>query len=338
MSDSVKIALVGCGNIAQAHLAGIRGEAPHIAVTAVVDTHAEMLAAMAEKTGAVPFSSLDDALAKADCDAVDIMLPHYLHEEAAVKAFAAGKHVLLEKPMAPTLSACDRILAAAKRAGTVFMVAEQSHYWPDALKVRAMIRAGAIGEIITARAYFGGTADAFHGPRPWRYERAKAGGGICMDGGAHWIRPLRMWLGEIDEVVAVIGHLLTEMENESFARALLRFKSGVVAVFDALHAGNFIGPGEEFRITGTRGELVIEKGVTGNLIRYDRDHPEGEIIQSKHPGRGAPSFGYESHDFSLAVLEDKTLEAGPEYSLSELRTALTIYRSAETRQWEKVWN
>lgn len=338
MSDSVKIALVGCGNIAQAHWAGIRGEAPHIAVTAVVDTHAEMLADMAEKTSAVPFSSLEDALAKADCDAVDIMLPHHLHEEATIKAFAAGKHVLLEKPMAPTLSACDRILTAAKRAGTVFMVAEQSHYWPDALKVRAMIRAGAIGEIITARAYFGGAADTFRGSRPWRYERAKAGGGICMDGGAHWIRPLRMWLGEIDEVVAVIGHPLTEMENESFARALLRFESGVVAVFDALHAGDFIGPGEEFRITGTRGELVIERGVMGNLLRYDRDYPEGEIIQSKHPGRGAPSFGYELHDFSLAVLEDKTLEAGPEYSLGELRTALAIYRSAETHQWEKVWN
>jgi len=83
---------------------------------------------------------------------------------------------------------------------------------------------------------------------------------------------------------------------------------------------------------------VFEKGDHGNLIRYDRAHPGGEVIQSKHPGRGAPSFGYELHDFSLAVLEGKTLAAGPEYSLGELRTALAIYRSAETRQWEKVWD
>ena len=338
MSDSVKIALVGCGNIAQAHWAGIRGEAPHVAVTAVVDTNADMLSAMAEKTGAAPFSSLEDALAEADCDAVDIMLPHYLHEEAAVKAFAAGKHVLLEKPMASTLDACERILAAAARAGTVFMVAAQSHYWPDALKVREMIRDGTIGEVITARAFFSSTADTLHGPKPWRYEHAKAGGGICMDGGAHWIRPLRMWLGEIDEVVAVIGHPLAKMEDESLVRSLLRFESGVVAVFDALHAGDFIGPGEEFRGTGAKGELVIEKGGNGSLIRYDRDHPGGEIIQSKHPGRGAPSFGYELHDFSLSILEGKNLEAGPEYSLGELRTALAIYRSAQTGQWEKVWN
>ena len=58
---------------------------------------------------------------------------------------------------------------------------------------------------------------------------------------------------------------------------------------------------------------------------------------SKRAGRGAASFGYELHDFSRAVLEGKPLEAGPEYSLGELRTALAIYRSAESKQWEKVW-
>ena len=75
------------------------------------------------------------------------MLPHYLHEEAAVKAFSAGKHVVLEKPTAPTLGACDRIPA------------------------------GAIGEVVTASAYFGGAAGPPNGPKPWRYVRAKADDG-----------------------------------------------------------------------------------------------------------------------------------------------------------------
>ena len=86
------------------------------------------------------------------------------------------------------------------------------------------------------------------------------GGGICMDGGAHWIRPLRMWLGEIDEVVAVTGRQIPEMEGESYARSMLRFESGVVAIFDALNGGMFIGPGEEFRITGTLGAGKGEVG------------------------------------------------------------------------------
>ena len=72
---------------------------------------------MAKETGAEPFGSLDEALAAGTFDAALIMVPHHLHEELAVAALGAGKHVLLEKPMAPTLEACDRILAAARRVG-----------------------------------------------------------------------------------------------------------------------------------------------------------------------------------------------------------------------------
>ncbi|MFT5089619.1 MAG: UDP-N-acetyl-2-amino-2-deoxyglucuronate dehydrogenase [Planctomycetota bacterium] len=336
-SQRVKTALIGCGGIAQAHWRGIQGHAPSIKVTAVVDTDAERAEKMADQTGAQAFTSLETALSDGDFTAVDIMLPHDQHEAVAVAAFAAAKHVVLEKPMAPTLDACARIQEAATAAATVFMVAEQSQYWPDALKVQELIRAGAIGEIITARAFFGGAVGGGWGSKPWRYELAKAGGGIVIDGGAHWIRPLRMWLGEIDEVVAVTGRPLEEMEGESLTRALMRFESGTVAVFDALRAGSFMGPGDEFRITGTMGELIVEKGHSGRLLRYDKAHPEGEVLaDTKDEGRSA-SFGYELQDFALAVLEGKELEAGPDYSLGELRTALAIYRSAESKQWEKVW-
>lgn len=340
MTDAhkLKIALVGCGGIAQAHWRGIQAHSPRISVTAVVDTDAERAAAMAEQTGGTPFTSLESALTEGDFAAVDILLPHALHEDAAVRAFAAGKHVVLEKPMAHNLASCERILAAAQQAGTVFMVAEQAQYWPDARTVREMIQAGAIGEIITARAVFGGpVAPSSGGPRPWRYDLAMAGGGITMDGGAHWIRPLRMWLGEIDEVVAVTGRPLAEMEGESLARALLRFRSGIVAVFDALHAGAVMAPGEEFRVTGTAGELLIEKGRGGRLLLFDKNHPEGEVILHKDEGRAA-AFGYELNDFAGAVLDGTPLEAGPEYSLGELRTAFAIYRSAQSHRWESVWD
>jgi predicted dehydrogenase len=265
------------------------------------------------------------------------MLPHHLHEEAAVRAFAAGKHVVLEKPMAPTVESCDRILAAARAAGTVFMVAEQAQYWPDAVQVQRLIRDGALGQLLSARAYFGSPAHPVTGPKPWRYRSALAGGGICIDGGAHWLRPLRMWLGEIDEVVATVGRPLAEMEGESLAHALLRFDSGTVAAFEALHGGASMEAGDEFRVTGTHGEILIEKGSGGRVLLFDQDHPHGEVILSKGEGRRA-AFGYELHDFACAVLDGTPLAAGPEYSLGELRTALAIYRSAATRQWEKVWD
>jgi UDP-N-acetyl-2-amino-2-deoxyglucuronate dehydrogenase len=264
------------------------------------------------------------------------MLPHNQHEEAAELAFAAGKHVLLEKPMATTVAGCECIMDAAHRAGTVFMVAEQSQYWPDALAVQRLIQEGAIGDIITVRAYYVDAERSGLGPTSWRYDLSIAGGGICIDGGAHWIRPLRMWMGEIDEVVAVVGHPSQTMQGESQVRALVRFSSNKVAVFDALQAGSFMGPGEEFRVTGTEGELVVEKGSEGRVLQYSKEYPDGKVIMSKNPGR-SDSFGYELRDFSSAVLDGTELAATAEYALGELRTALAIYRSAESRQWEKVW-
>ena len=177
MSDSqtLKIALIGCGGIAQAHWRGIQTHATQLVVSAVVDTDPDRAAAMAKETGGQPFTTLEDALAAGEFAAVDIMLPHNQHEAAAVTAFAAGKHVVLEKPMSTNLASCARILAAAEQAGTVFMVAEQAQYWPDARQVQGLICDGAIGEIITARAYFGNPAPAVvPTPKPWRYDLAQA--------------------------------------------------------------------------------------------------------------------------------------------------------------------
>ncbi len=337
MSARLTLALIGCGNIAQHHWRGIQAHAPRIEVAAVVDTNPALADTMAAQTGAQPFYSLETALASGKFAAVDIMLPHHLHEQAALASFAAGKHVMLEKPMSISLDSCERILAAARAAGTVFMVAEQAQYWPDALAVKALIDGGALGDVITARAYFGNPAHQHRGPKPWRYFNALAGGGIAIDGGAHWLRPLRMWLGEIDEVVATTGRPLADMEGESLVRALLRFKSGVVAVFDALHGGAYAGSGEEFRVTGTLGEVLIEKGPGGRVMLFDEAHPKGHALMTKDEGRAA-AFGYELHDFAAAVLDGTALAAGPEYSLGELRTALAFYRSAANKRWESVWD
>lgn len=334
--STIKIAFVGCGRIAQSHWRGIQEHVPQLKVTAAIDVDPARAAAMAEQTGGQPFTSLETALEQGDFEAVDIMLPHHIHEEPTVRAFAAQKHVVLEKPMATTLDACDRILAAAKEAGTVFMIAEQSQYWPRSVKVQQLIREGAIGEVIMAEAFFGGQVGSGWGGNPWRYNKAITGGGICIDGGSHWIRPLRIWLGEIDEVVAVLGYPLKEMEGESLAHAIFRFKSGMFASYKALRAGSVNAPSEDFRITGTDGILVVEKGREGRVMLYDREHRDGyEVLSAEE--KKANAFGLELADFTQAVLEGTPLTAGPEESLGELRTVLAMYRSAESHQWEKVW-
>lgn len=341
MSDSattLSIALVGCGNIARAHWRGIRYHAPRLRVTAVVDADAAQAESMAERTGAPAFKSLEEALAKGAFDAVDLMLPHDLHEEAATASFEAGKHVCLEKPMAHDLESAERILAtSARHPDQVFMVAEQAQYWPDVVKARQLIDEGAIGDVVTARACFYDPQQIDpDAPKPWRFELARSGGGIAIDGGAHWIRPMRMMLGEIDEVIAATGCHIAGMEGESWVRALLRFRTGVAASFDALLSPAPVAPTEDFRITGTEGELVIEHGREGRLLLYNVHSSDGETIMQTFPGK-VDSYGAELHDFSLAVLDGKRLEAAPEFSLGEMRTALAMYRSSRTKRWESVW-
>ena len=334
--ERVRIALVGCGNIARAHWRGIHYHAPLIEVTAVVDADPARAAAMAERTGGRAFTSLSAALAEGEFDAVDLMLPHDLHEPAALESFAAGKHVVLEKPMAPTLDACARIMAAAEASGRVFMIAEQSQFWPDVMRVTRLAggggdRGGDLGAGVLLRPAAADPAD----PVPWRFRLARSGGGICIDGGAHWIRPLRMWFGDVEEVLATTHRHIAEMEGESRAHAVFRFRSGVTATFDAMLGEGPGAPAEDFRITGAAGQIVAERSGAGRLSLYDAAHPDGDVLLDSFDGR-RDAFGVELDEFSRAVLHGAPLTAGPADSLGELRTALAIYRSARSGGWEPV--
>jgi hypothetical protein len=170
----LRLALVGCGQISNAHLTGIHGMCQEcVEVTVLIDPardRAEQLAALVVAGGGrapAIFASLDEAIMAEDVakiedsdnlplfEAVDVMLPHQLHLPITLQCFAAKKHVLLEKPLAPTLADAGVILAAADKAarenGLVFMVAENSQYWPEVQVAVDLIDSGMIGEVLTAK-------------------------------------------------------------------------------------------------------------------------------------------------------------------------------------------
>jgi len=335
MTDVVRLAIVGCGAIAHWHLDTIERAGVPMTVAAAVDPVAANAARIAERTGATPYASLDDALRAGGFDAALIAVPHHRHEEIATAAVRGGVHVLLEKPLAPTLDACDRILAAADAAGTVFMVAENAQYWPEVLTVRDLIAAGAIGDVVTARAatFFPALGEFYGGDRPWRFDRDAAGGGVVIDTGSHWLRPLRVWLGEAAETVAALGRPHAGMDGESLCRALIRFESGVVAVFDAMLATGAIANQPLFTVTGTTGECTVEG--SGWVKLFDGTDWKGTKVGER--GGYLQSYEAEWADFASAVLRGTPPAAPAGYALGELRLALAMYRSAETKLWEKVW-
>jgi len=327
----LRIAFVGCGAIARWHLRALRAAAPRTTVTVAVDVEPARAAAVAEETGAEAFGSLAEAVAADDFDAALIMVPHDLHEELAVTALRAGKHVLLEKPLAPSLEGARRILDAARTSGAVFLVAENAQYWPEVIRVKELLEGGALGELITARAWYCTPPLAeFFGPDHWRLSVAHAGGGVAIDAGSHWLRPLRMWLGEVEAVVATTGRPYPDMEGESLCRALCRFSSGVVASFDAILTPGPVAPLPLFQVTGSRGELVVDG--SGRVTLYEGE-PRGRVV-----GEGGYLLSYEGQlaAFEAAVLDGVAPPADAAFALGELGATLAMYRSVASGRWEPV--
>ena len=339
--ENIGLALVGCGAISEWHRMGL-ASVPALEIRAVVDPLRERAEALAKKTGAAAFTSLDAAFAAGGIDAADVMVPHQLHEPVALRVLRAGKHLLLEKPMATSLAACERILAAARASGRVFMIGENAQYWPDVLLAKQLIEQGAIGTPVTAHVHlFSPALPEFYAGDAWRLSREAMGGGIALDTGSHFMRPLRMWLGEIDEVVAAMERPYARMEGESLARALFRFRSGVVANFSLLMSEGAIAPQDTFRITGTRGEITIGAGVRlydGSDARGKSVKPELPAALPDVPAGYMASYAGEFLDFVLAIRDGKPLDAGPEVAVGELRIALAMERSAQSKRWEKVWD
>ena len=329
----LRLAFVGCGAIARWHLRALRDATTRTDVTAVVDVDPDRAGAMAEETGAEAFASVEDALGRGRFDAALVMVPHHLHEAVAVPVLDAGRHLLLEKPMAPTVDACGRILEAARGAGTVFLVAENAQYWPEVVRTKELLDDGVVGQVVTARAWYcGPPPEEFVHAGNWRLSRASMGGGVTIDAGAHWLRPLRMWLGEVTEVVAATAHPFRAMEGESMCRALCRFESGIVASFDALVSPGPVAPMPLFEVIGTAGELVIDG--LGRVKHYDGSDPRGTEV-----ARGGYLQSYERQlvAFEAAVLDGVPAPADAAHALGELRAALAMVRSASSGHWEPVW-
>ncbi|MEL6985501.1 MAG: Gfo/Idh/MocA family oxidoreductase, partial [Actinomycetota bacterium] len=343
----LRLAIVGCGAIADTHVVGAERVGARIDVTVAIDPDPGRRDQLAERVGAAAFASLAEAIETAGdtFDAVDIGVPHDLHESVTLEAFEAGKHVLLEKPMAPDPAACARILAAADaHPELVFLVAEQSQYWPDVVEAARLIADGAVGQPLFARACYWdrGVLPTDLGPDdpvPWRFRLDRAGGGLAIDGGAHWIRPLRMLLGEVEAVVGVTGRHVERMEGESWFQALLRFRSGATATFEGFASNAPAAPAELFRVTGTEGELVIPGPDfrDAEIRLHNAAHPDGATVYHLDRGR-ADSYGLELADFADAALDGAAPAAPAEDSLAELRTALALYRSVRSGRWEPIWD
>jgi predicted dehydrogenase len=149
----VNVAILGAGFMGAAHANNYKALADRVRVTTVCSRTSERAQRVADVVGAGVSTDLEATLADPELDAVDICLPTLLHRDVAERAFAKGKHVFLEKPLALTLEDANAILAAAEESGRIFMVGLVLRFWPEYVELRRRVASGQLGRPLAASAY-----------------------------------------------------------------------------------------------------------------------------------------------------------------------------------------
>ena len=227
------IAVVGLGHLALENILPAFGRAKHVRVAALVSGDAAKCAAIGAQCGVTAahqydYTTFDRLKDDASVDVVYVVLPNALHAEYTVRAAAAGKHVLCEKPMATSPAECRTMIDAMKRANRKLMVAYRLQYDATHREVIALARGGTYGDVRLIEAV-NGQNDAPNGQ--WRQIRALAGGGSLPDVGLYCLSAFRYITGE--EPLEVTG-LTTKPKNDPRASARSRTSASSRCAFRAV--------------------------------------------------------------------------------------------------------
>src|SRR5262245_11779608 len=227
--EPVRTAIIGCGKVGQIHAQAL-STLPASKFVAVCDAQFARAQAFASRYGVEAFDSLSRMLSRSGVEALMICTPHPLHELPSVEAAKAGVHVLVEKPMASTLAACDAMLQAAKGSGIKLGIVSQRRLFEPVQRMKAAIEAGKIGRpVLGTFSMFSWRDEAYYRSDPWRGKWETEGGGVLVNQSPHQLDLLQWFMGPIEEVSgywANLNHPYVEVDDT--ALAMIRFQSGAL--------------------------------------------------------------------------------------------------------------
>jgi len=345
--NPVRVALIGTGGIAGAHLDAYSRvkEAEVVAVCDIVPEKAEAAA----KRWNVPkwFTDYRKVIQLPEVEAVDICTPHAVHAPVALAALKAGKHVLVEKPMTSNLKDAAKLVRAAKESGKVLFCGIKSRWAPSTQQVKRFIESGALGEIYfaeivaTRRRDIPGWGSTF-------IQKETAGGGVVLDLGVYLVDTLLYLLGFPKPLTcsAIVGGFIgnqpeavvhggwwwnpDEFEVDDFGAAFLRFENGTAAVIKVCWAAHIDSLGTSF-LLGTKGGLKLT-----NPPEWFFDHA-GYMAQTKLPQAGdSDGFVQEVQFFVEAIRNGTPPPVRPEEALTVQAVLEAIYRSANLKREVQV--
>lgn len=353
--SALRVALIGCGGISNAHAAAYRKLGPDVVrVTAVTDVLRPLAEQRAVQLGAEIATDYRSAIERADVDAVDICLPHHLHAEIAVAAARAGKHVLVEKPMACSLDQCRAMIDAAAGAGVTLMVAQVQRYMPSYRGVKRLCASGELGAIRAVRFDSMQNAPGFLPAEHWLFDGQLAGGGIVISVSVHRIDLVRYLVGDVKRVMALThtGAAPYRRGAEDYAAAVLEFENGAIGEHFATYSGFRMPYSEMFMIFGDHGAVhalppaghSMGPALFATRSRDDSatrsagwDGQFSGFLPVPPDGAGLPAgddgFANEIAHFAECCRSGHEPQSSGRDNLGTMKAILGIYRSAETGAW-----
>ncbi|MHB0999094.1 MAG: Gfo/Idh/MocA family protein [Armatimonadota bacterium] len=312
-----KIAIVGAGG-----LGGVHGRAfakmPNAEPVAVMDVNKEAAERLASSLGVPAFTNFDEMLAATSPDAVSVCTPTPIHAEYAVRAADAGKHVVVEKPMARTMDQCRAMVDAAERTGVVMMVAHVLRYFPEFAAAKAQVDAGAIGNPAVVRTTRGGGA-----PGGW-FANHEISGGAILDLIIHDFDWLRWTFGDAERVYAK-GLTGRNIGNLDYALVTIRFKSGMIAHVEGNWAYSAKGWTTKFEIAGDGGMLEY----SNHNIPTVTIAPKDGTVSSESPINEDPYY-LELKHFVDCIENGTKPSITPEDGLRAVEISLAAIESIKT--------
>ncbi len=263
MSEPLKVGLVGAGGIANSHLPAYMEHTDRLQLTAVCDIVEDAATAYAKRTNVdAVYTDLDTMLREADIDAVDLCHRHDLHAPHAIAAAEAGKHVIVEKPMANSVRDCREMVEAADKSGVTLMVAQHLRYMRTAAAAKRLIEDGKLGEIEAVRTHMvAGGYGRMDRRGHWMRDPKYAGGGVMMTTQVHHIDLLRFYVGDVKRVFGICKTLQPDKlpGAEDLVAATLEFANG--AVGHVFAKASLSREGRSYCLMGSEGTLFAELAV-----------------------------------------------------------------------------
>ncbi|QDT12449.1 Gfo/Idh/MocA family protein [Planctomycetes bacterium K23_9] len=281
---SIGFGVIGCGMIAGFHAKAI-ADAKGAHLAGCTDRNVDRAKSFAAENQCPAYDTLEAMLADPAIGAVSICSPSGAHLDPGLEAAAAGKHILVEKPLEVTTAKCDQIIAACEKSGVKLATTFQSRFHESSMLIKKAVDAGRFGKITMGDAYVKWyRSQEYYDSGAWRGTWALDGGGALMNQAIHSVDLLVWLMGPVTHISAMTDTLTHErIEVEDVAVATLRFANGALGVIEATTTA-FPGALKRIEICGSEGTAVLQEEDI-HTWQFANETPEDERIRKEMTGK-----------------------------------------------------